>query len=86
MANFDAQYAPTPATLAQPSEGAPVTPGAELAFNPYGSPVVVTSYLLGAYDASGRRYWVSATYDFASAPAPVGAWNVATLTIMATLD
>ena len=85
MADFAAQYAPTPTTLAEPYEGAPATPGAELAFNPYGSPVVVTSYLLGAYDASGRRYWVSATYDFASAPVPVGAWNVATLTIMALL-
>lgn len=85
MADFAAQYAPAPSTLAEPLEGAPATPGAELAFNPYGSPVVVTSYLLGAYDASGRRYWVSATYDFASAPAPVGAWITSTLTIMATL-
>lgn len=43
-------------------------------------------YMLAAYDNSGRRYWLSFTIDFASAPAPVGAWNVSTLTQISEWD
>jgi hypothetical protein len=85
MADFPAEKAPSPVSLVYPSEAGTSSHNAELAFNPFGTPAVVTSYLLGAYDNSGRRYWVSPTFDFASAPVPVGAWNVATLTIMAIL-
>lgn len=46
--------------------------------------VVVTYYALAAYDSSSRRYWTSTTIDFASAPAPVGSWNTATLTVLSS--
>lgn len=44
---------------------------------------VPTNYLLAAVDTGvGRRYWSSLTLDFASAPAPVGAWVTSSLTIL----
>jgi hypothetical protein len=44
----------------------------------------ITNYVLGAVDtAVGRRSWISTTVDFASAPAPIGSWDVGSLTILA---
>jgi len=50
-----------------------------------GAGPVVTNYVLGAVDSGvGRRYWLSSTVDFSSAPAPVGSWDVGSLTIITT--
>lgn len=86
MADFSAQTAPAPSSLAGSLGGSAVPIGAELAFDPFCSSGAAASYLLAAYDAAGRQYWVSPTVDFASAPAPVGAWIVATLTITGILS
>jgi hypothetical protein len=63
----------------------PSTYGAQVIYD-FGSnaPAVTTTYGLAAYDSASRRYWSSTTIDFASAPAPVGAWQTATLTVLSS--
>lgn len=95
MADFNAELAPSPSTLFAPLAATTSSHNAEIAVSPISAffplgasvdPCGLETFQLAAYDASGRRYWTSMTYSFASAPIPVGAWNVSTLTIMAILS
>lgn len=82
MADYPGYIIPIPAPLF----ATPTTYSATVVGEGGASPPTPTTtyYSLAAYDSTSRRYWTSTTIDFASAPVPVGAWNVGTLTVLAS--